>query len=73
MTDMVKTRLQSGAKGFNGPIGAATAIYKNEGIRGFYRGTYAGPTRLSPSRPTRLEQGVLVYILCGKGLSMTRC
>jgi hypothetical protein len=42
---MVKTRLQSGAKGFNGPIGAATAIYKNEGIRGFYRGTYTGSTQ----------------------------
>jgi hypothetical protein len=49
---MVKTRLQSGAKGFNGPIGAATAIYKNEGIRGFYRGTYAGSIRAYSFLPT---------------------
>lgn len=39
-TDMVKTRLQSGAKGFNGPVGAAMSIYRNEGISGFYRGAY---------------------------------
>jgi hypothetical protein len=34
---MVKTRLQSGA-GYKGPIDAAQAILKNEGVGGFYRG-----------------------------------
>ena len=38
-TDMVKTRLQSGA-GYKGPIDAAQAILKNEGVAGFYRGAY---------------------------------
>lgn len=35
--DMVKTRLQSGA-GYKGPVDAAKAILKNEGVGGFYRG-----------------------------------
>jgi hypothetical protein len=43
--DMVKTRLQSGQKGYSGPVGAAMSIYKNEGIRGFYRGTMLRPWR----------------------------
>lgn len=34
---MVKTRLQSGA-GYKGPVDAAKAILKNEGVGGFYRG-----------------------------------
>ncbi len=34
---MVKTRLQSGA-GYKGPVDAARAILKNEGVAGFYRG-----------------------------------
>ena len=37
---MVKTRLQSGSALYKDPISAAMSIYKNEGIRGFYRGTY---------------------------------
>lgn len=36
---MVKTRLQSGA-GYKGPVDAAKAILKNEGVGGFYRGKH---------------------------------
>lgn len=35
---MVKTRLQSGNAQYTGPVSAAKAILKNEGIAGFYRG-----------------------------------
>lgn len=39
-TDMVKTRLQSGSALYKDPVSAAMSIYKNEGVRGFYRGKH---------------------------------
>lgn len=46
-TDMVKTRLQSGNALYTGPISAAKAILKSEGVAGFYRGMCSAP--FSPS------------------------
>src|SRR6056297_3036546 len=40
ITDMVKTRLQSGNAQYTGPISAASSILKNEGVAGFYRGAF---------------------------------
>lgn len=38
--DVVKTNMQGeGASKFKGPMDCAAQIWKNEGIRGFYKGT----------------------------------
>ena len=38
--DVVKTKMQSEmAKNFKGPLDCALNIWKNEGLRGFYKGT----------------------------------
>ena len=50
-TDMVKTRLQSGNALYTGPISAAKAILKSEGVAGFYRGTCYTPLSHIPSPP----------------------
>lgn len=53
---MVKTRLQSGA-GYKGPVDAAQAILKNEGVVGFYRGAYADRTALDRRGRRRSNDG----------------
>lgn len=52
--DMVKTRLQSNAAEFSGPIDCATKIYQRRGIRGFYGGLKVNLIGVLPEKAIKL-------------------
>lgn len=58
--DMVKTRLQSGNALYTGPISAAKAILKSEGVAGFYRGLGANLAGVTPEKAIKLAANDLL-------------